>query len=273
MERLDRLGWTAGFSFQAYGVHAGVRVNRTEAIEQIREYLPPGWKPSTSTIVQRLYSLAVAGEPSRPNMRRFHLLYGNVGRLGRSFDLESLLNLFESDLKLYIAEESPRRVFIHAGVVGWRGRAILIPGRSLSGKTTLVAELVRAGATYYSDEYAVLDSKGRVHPYPSQLGVRERGTLEQRKLTVESLCGFTGSKPLPIGLVLVTRYKEGARWRPRSLSPGESALALLDNTISIQKKPEVAFPILKEVAAHATVMKGVRGEAESVVNCLLNRLT
>jgi hypothetical protein len=29
-----------------------------------------------------------------------------------------------------------------------------------------VAELVRAGATYYSDEFAVLDSRGRVHPFP-----------------------------------------------------------------------------------------------------------
>ena len=43
-------------------------------------------------------------------------------------------------------------------IVTWgRGRAIVIPGRTFSGKSTLVAELVRAGATYYSDEYAVED--------------------------------------------------------------------------------------------------------------------
>src|SRR4051795_2847365 len=38
-----------------------------------------------------------------------------------------------------IPDRSPRRVFIHAGVVGWNGGAILIPGASFSGKTRLVA--------------------------------------------------------------------------------------------------------------------------------------
>ena len=33
-------------------------------------------------------------------------------------------------------------------------------------------ELVRAGATYYSDEYAVFDSRGRVHPFAQQLAQR-----------------------------------------------------------------------------------------------------
>jgi hypothetical protein len=34
-----------------------------------------------------------------------------------------------------------------------------------SGKTTLVKELVKAGATYYSDEYAVLGGDGRVSAF------------------------------------------------------------------------------------------------------------
>jgi hypothetical protein len=42
----------------------------------------------------------------------------------------------------------------------WLGPlAILIAGRSFSGNTTLAAELVRAGATYYSDEFKVVDSE------------------------------------------------------------------------------------------------------------------
>ena len=65
-----------------------------------------------------------------------------------------------------MAAETRERVFVHAGVVGWKGHAIVIPGRSRSGKTTLVAELVKAGAEYYSDEFAVLDAEGRVHPFP-----------------------------------------------------------------------------------------------------------
>lgn len=236
------------------------------------EYLPPGWKPASSLVVERLYSLVIGGESARPNLRRFHLLYANAARVGRSTDLENVLQLFESDLQLYVAEAAPRRVFVHAGVVGWRGRAILIPGRSLSGKTTLVAELVRAGATYYSDEYAVLDQRGRVHPYARRLGIRGDGFQSERR-AVEQLGGTRGTKPLPVGLVVVTRYSPGARWRPRSLSAGQGALALLDNTVSIQRQPEVVFPVLKQVASKAPIIRGVRGEAGHIVDSILATLT
>src|ERR671929_229610 len=87
----------------------------------------------------------------------------------------------------------------HAGVVGWQGRAILIPGRSFSGKSTLVAALVRAGATYYSDEFAVLDERGRVHPFPKKLSMRLEGSARPRFAPVEELGGRRGTTPLRVG--------------------------------------------------------------------------
>jgi hypothetical protein len=192
--------------------------------------------------------------------------------VGRSLDLKSVLNVFESDLQLYVAESSPRRLFVQAGVVGWRGQAILIPGRSLSGKTTLVLELVRAGASYLSDEYAVFDTRGRVHPYPKKLQVKDKTSLESERWTVESLGGLREVKPLPVGLVVLTNYRAGAHWRPRSLSPGKGALALLDNTVSFQRQPAFAFPILSQVASDAPILKGVRGEAREVVDAILKSL-
>jgi len=76
------------------------------------------------------------------------------------------VSLLTGRVSRYIALWARRRVFVHAGVVAWQGRAVLIPGRTLSGKSWLVRALVRAGAEYYSDEFAVLDARGRVHPYP-----------------------------------------------------------------------------------------------------------
>ena len=38
------------------------------------------------------------------------------------------LSGFESVARLSVAELAPRRVFVHAGVVGWKGRAIVVPG-------------------------------------------------------------------------------------------------------------------------------------------------
>lgn len=274
MQKLDRLVWTAGLSFRAYGVRVGVRVNREEALDVVREYLPPDWKPSPSPIVDRLYSLVVGGNDSRkPNVRRFNLLYADAARVTRSLELETVLRDFESDMQFYVAESAPRRVFVHAGVIGWRGRAVLIPGRSFSGKTTLVAELVRAGAVYYSDEYAVLDSNGRVHPYARPLSIRRGESFESDRWPVESLGGSRGGQPLSVALVVVTEYKSGASWRPRRLSPGQGALALLNNTISIQRKPEAALPVLKRVAAQARILKGSRGEAKGVVDFILRSLS
>lgn len=273
MQKLDRLVWTAGLSFRAYGVRVGVRVNSTEALDRVRDYLPPDWTPSTSPVVERLYSLVVGGKDSRTNVRRFNLIYGDAARLERSLELESVLRSLESDMQHYIAEAAPRRVFVHAGVIGWRGRAVLIPGRSFSGKTTLVAELVKAGAVYYSDEYAVLDSSGRVHPYARPLSIRQAQSPNSERRHVESLGGSRGGRPLSVGLVVVTEYRSGAHWRPRRLSAGQGALALLNHTISIQRNPEAALPVLKRVASQARILKGVRGEAKGVVDFILKSLS
>ena len=72
---------------------------------------------------------------------------------------------FDSLVRILVAEWTRSLVFIHAGAVGWRGKAIVFPGNSFFGKTTLVAELVRRGAAYLSDEYAILDENGVVHPF------------------------------------------------------------------------------------------------------------
>ena len=65
-----------------------------------------------------------------------------------------------------------------AGVVGWENRAIVMPGASFAGKTTLVRAWLEAGATYYSDEFAVLDRAGRVHPVCASAG--DPGRIERR---------------------------------------------------------------------------------------------
>jgi len=218
-----------------------------------------------------LYSLMVGGAGARPNVRSFNLLYGNLDRLARTMELDEVFERLESDLQLNVADLTRRRVFVHAGVVGWRGRAIVIPGRSFSGKTTLVAELVRAGATYYSDEYAVLDARGRVHPYPKPLAIRDQGTEKQTKYPVETLGGCSGAKPLPVGLVVVSEYQPGAQWRPRQVSAGQGALALLANTVPARRQPQTALATLQQVVSQAPVIKGARGEATEMAGYMLEK--
>src|SRR5919205_1906344 len=206
MRKLDRLGWTAGLTLRSFGVRFGVRADSPRALERIEQYLPPGTRAASPGAVERLYSLRLGDDErgARRGVRRFNLLYANHVLLARAFDPEELFERFESDLQLSVAEAARRRVFVHAGVVGWNGKAILVPGRSFTGKTTLTAALVRAGATYYSDEFAVLDAEGRAHPYAKPLSVREGGTHRQRKVSAEELGGSSATKPLPVGLVVVS---------------------------------------------------------------------
>jgi len=255
--------WTAQRSILVYGVRIGLRTNRPEALERFADYLPPLWKPASTSVVDRLFSLRIGNST--------HALFEDDEMAVKSRSLKIVFEDFETRLKIYVAEMARRRVFIHAGAVGWQGKAIIIPGRSMSGKTSLVKELVRAGATYYSDEYAVLDTQGRAHPYPQPLAIRTRGSFKQKKRRIEELGGATGTKPLPVGMVIVSRYKAGARWRPGELSAGQGALELLANAIPARRKPEVVIPTIQQAVSAAVILKGLRGEAKETVKRILEQ--
>jgi hypothetical protein len=211
----------------------------------------------------------VAGYPAKKTGRiqRFNLAYLNLSRFARTRNFDALLDQFESTVQLTVAEFASRRVFVHSGVVGWKNRAILIPGMTYSGKTTLVDELLRHGATYYSDEYAVLDELGRVHPYARPLGVRVAN--ERTKVRAEALGAKIGTKPLPVSLVLATRFEPGARWRPRKLTRGNAVLELLTNTVSARQQPELALTVLPKAVESARIFKSLRGEAREVAESIL----
>src|SRR5713226_9210029 len=269
MEKIDRLGWAAGMAFTSYGVRIGIRVNNSEVMDSLPDLLPPHRRCARSLQVERLYSLVIGGARRHSNVRRFNVLYANTAKIARTMDLEEVLKALESDLQLYVAENARRGLFVHAGVVGWRGSAIIIPGASFAGKSTLVAALVRAGATYYSDEYAIFDKRGLVHPYPKRLLIRTGGPAPSGRFWPEALGGGSGVEPLPVGSVVVTRYRSGAQWRPRALSPGRGVIALLAHTVSARRQPQLTLTTLSGALFQATVQKGVRGEAEEMVESLL----
>jgi hypothetical protein len=254
-------------------VRIGLRVNEPEYLQLMLDRLPPGWKPAVSPVVVNMYSLLISNNSPKTNVRRFNLLYAGGIRAARSLDPDLVLKIFESDVQIYVGILARRRIFVHAGVVEWRGQAIVIPGRSMSGKSTLTAELVRAGATYYSDEYAVLDERGRVHPYPRRLGLRSPGSDEQTKVRAEELGGRVGSKPLPVGMVVVSQYHEGARWRPRQLSAGQGALEVLANTVPARTRPEQSLSSIQQAVLNARILKGRRGEAKETAESILQSLS
>jgi hypothetical protein len=263
MDKVDRLGWAEGMAFKAFGVRIGIRVSEKGFVRRIEKVLPPGWEPVATPKVEHLFSLRIGGTSPRSKVRRFHILYLESARLSRTMDLDEALQALETNLHFIVSLEAPTKLFVHAGVVAWKNRAILMPGPSFSGKSTLVSELVRAGAVYYSDEYAVLDGRGRVHAYPRPLVTRsgkgKNGIVKSRTRKL---------KPLPVGMVLVTRYKDGAKWRPRPMTPAEAALELLANTVAARPRPQFAMETISKALRRARALKSVRGDTEEVVGAL-----
>lgn len=255
MSKIDRLDWVAGMSFVMHGVRIGIRVNKPEILQSFTAHLPQGWKPANYKTVDQLYSLKVGGISAHPNIRQFNLLYGNFHKIARTMDLDEVFGAFQKDLQHSVAFLAKRNVFVRAGVVGWQGRAILIVGKDESGKTKLVKELLNAGASYYSDEYAMLDSKGRVHPYVG--------------LVEEFEGALIGKKPLPVGKILITGYKAESRFRPHRLSAGQAALELVPHIAVTRKIPQTMLSYVQKAVSQAQAFKGIRGEANEAAQYLL----
>ncbi len=270
MEKLDRLDWAEGLLLSSFGVRAGVRVSVSGVLPQVLPLLPPGWKKSQKVIVQRLYSLVVARDCERAGVRRLHVLYADSTPIARGAALDQVLAALETDLHRYTAEAASNMTFLHAGVVGWQGRAIVVPGPSLSGKTTLIREMLRLGATYYSDEFAVVDDSGLVHPFPRPLGIREDSSYAQTKYSAETLGATSGVKPLPMSMAVICKYEAGTRWQPAALSRGQGALELLGNSVAVRSQPQRTLKRLQKLVSHTVFIKGTRGEAHEAAASILH---
>lgn len=254
------------WSFSAFEVKFTISSDTGDILADCLEYLPPGCARTSSTRNGTQYSVTYHSHGASEGI----LSLARNGRdLFRCEDRTEFLERFGSLVALDVADSSRKLVFVHAGVVGWGDRAIVIPGRSFSGKTTLVAEFVRAGASYYSDEFAVIDRHGRVLPYPQPLQLRDPHTYRQTRCPVERLGGAAGDLPLPIGLILFSKYTEHARWVPRKLSPGIGCLAMLDNTISARSAPAIALRTLNRAVSKAVMVKGLRGDASTIIQWII----
>lgn len=143
----------------------------------------------------------------------------------------------------------------HAAVVAVGGRAVLLAGPSGRGKSTLTLALLRDGATWLTDELALVDVDDRtILPYPRALHVspatvellpalgflrvRPRYVLggeSEWSVSVADIAGAFGSAvagPTPLAMIVVLDERGGATEEPALLpiSPAEATIALMRGT-------------------------------------------
>lgn len=177
-----------------------------------------------------------------------------------------------SNLELWIAEFARKWVFVHAGCAAVDGQAIVLPGRSMSGKSSLTAALVRAGADYYSDEYAVLDNRGLVRPYARIPAIRPHEGTPTGRVTVEELGGRVGRGPARVKLIAVLRFDPLVGWQTELLSRGLAVLRLLDNTVAARSRPRAVLSALEGATLDARALEGTRGDADVTAARLMSIL-
>jgi hypothetical protein len=252
---------------EAFGVRFSLECADPELRELALAALPPGAVAvaGDATAQEGRFALTLDGEER-------HAVTLDGVELVAHADRAVALGLLDAQIRLFVAARAPDLVFVHAGVVAVGERAIAIPGASFSGKTTLVAALVRAGATYVSDEYAPLDADGLVHPFPRRLTIRSDdggGELERAPGAFGAVVDL-GAR-LRLGAIVVTRFVPGATYAPTQTTPGQGALALLANTVPAQERPQESLSAVARAARDSLVLEGERGEADAAAAAILAR--
>lgn len=150
---------------------------------------------------------------------------------------------------------------VHAGVIAQGSCAIVVPGSSGTGKSTLVAACVAAGFSYVSDEALCIDSRGsKVVAYPRPMllsddsirllglsGASVPSDNDKTPLAPVDLEGRASTGPLHVAHVVVS-----VRGAPLVLEPlptNEVVPVLLANSFNRHLDPSAAFNLIATATA------------------------
>jgi len=158
---------------------------------------------------------------------------------------------------------------VHAGAVLIEETALLFPGSTHAGKSSLAAELLRRGASHFSDEYALIDSHGRVHSYPRPLLLRN-GSPRQSLVLPEELSARFAVQPARVGWIFALDYVPGSSWDVCEMSQGEALMLLLHNTPHEMSQSHDMIEFFVRVAANAACYRGQRGDVVEAATRILN---
>jgi hypothetical protein len=249
---------TVTIAVACLGVRMAVECRLVEA-DAVAAHVPLGSAPANPADASHKFIFEADGQANE----LFRVRRCSAARALAWQPMSTALRTLQKELHICVAEYATTRVFIHAGAITWRNHTVVLPGFSHAGKSTLVWSFVQAGAVYYSDEYAVFDENGGVHPFTLPISLRGIGG-ETRFVDPNR----RGSGPVAPSVIAFAKYKPGAVWMPRSLSPAESMLQLVRHSIAIRRHPSIVLPILKTISLQAQAFIGRRGEAAQILQWL-----
>lgn len=186
------------------------------------------------------------------------------------------------------AIESGRQqnLLMHAAGVARDGLGVVLAAPMESGKTTTCTGLVRDGWSYLTDEAVAVDPATlRVRAFPKALTIDPGSQFLFPELRPE-LPSSSGQKwqvpphsirpgcvttDVPVGLLLLPAYREGASTELQPLTPAQAVMELAQCTFFFIEQPERNLAALAQLARTAPCYRLVIGALDEAVT-LVNEL-
>ena len=236
--RYQRVPQSFAGSYRALGFSFDVRVAAPLAVE-----LVPDVRKAFEGLAVQLpadHRYLVSAVPSDPTVVRLQCDGKPIGGEVRPEDLFVVLT---TDINQRAIASRPNRLTVHAGAVSVRGRAILLPGPSGAGKTTLTAALLSVGCDYLTDEAVSIDLETlEVEPYAKPLsldadacealGLEVDEWAARRVVPPSYLRRLATPAPAKAAVIVFPRFEPGARARMKPLGRAEALVELANNSFN-----------------------------------------
>ncbi len=209
------------------------------------------------------------------------------GRTPRTVEGQAMgLRTFHHELLHGVMLRRSDLLYVHAAVVALEGRAIVLPARSQSGKSTLALALILKGAKLLSDELLAFDRKDlsclcypralKIRdvcvPYFPDLAGRFVGQGEARYLPFSALADDVVSDRAPVALIAVPRWSEAGDPGFSPLPRRSALLELLSSTLNFGTHREESLDFLSSIIEHATSCRVIWRDPNEAATQILNAL-
>jgi hypothetical protein len=238
---------------------------------------PDGWQddidllfgPDQASAIPYAIIEVTADAPGRWMVREKNGNGSAVAGLDRPAALIQLSELVASRL----AGDVMDGVAFHAGAVARQGRAILLPGLSGAGKSSLVAWLVDRGFDYCTDELTVLTTQGGLSFLSRALMLKDNADAalaalpNLRDMQSAGIGGYLALRPAgtthntstECGLIIFPAFRPGAELAIEPVTPARACTELMASNVNAANLADGGLSALTALARRVPAVKLVYG--------------
>jgi hypothetical protein len=217
-------------SFVFHSIRMDVIFDQSQLCEELKELFK--FFPSTDnkfTCTNITYCVSTLRNDS---LQQEYIVFEVGNLIFKTNSIAMLCNYLGNRMIELIVKELHGFLFLHAGVVLKNNEAIILPGSSGIGKSTLVMGLLERGFKFLSDELAVIDRiTGKVFLFPRNLNIK----MGNKKLLYVDINRFLPDpllEPYPIKWVIFPVFAPDQIPNLISISKSECIVKLTSNSIS-----------------------------------------